>query len=181
MRKFRYTIFFFIVSSIYHVQVMAMDTYSKANIHTKLVIDSCMMPKLNKQVQVIKNHSIYLQVIISSSINSQKNSIINEFLVESVQSNDLKSCMLDGFNFLSCSDSSFTINQNICDGGRYYVQENLVFTYNQNGFYLTDYKRNITDRKAKTQDPKLTVYSTEKIGKLTFQELNRDLLNLITQ
>jgi hypothetical protein len=141
------------------------------------------MSKLNKQVRVVKsNKNNHLLVVISSSGNAKEGISSNGTFVESIQSNDLKKCMLDGFGFLSCRDSSFTIDQNICDGNRYYIQETLDFTYNEkeNDFYLTGYKQNRTDKIAADQDPKLTIYSKEKIGQLTFQELTRDLLNVIT-
>lgn len=183
MKKIHYSLFFLLVLSICHKQVIAIDMFSKANVQHESELDTCTMPKLNKQVRVIKsNKNNHLLVVISSSSNAKEGSRSNGTLVESIQSNDLKKCMLDGFGSLSCGDSSFTIDQNVCDGSRYYVQETLDFTYNEknNGFYLTGYKQNRTDKIAAEQDPNLIVYSKEEIGQLTFQELTRDLLNLIT-
>ena len=136
-------------------------------------IASCELTKTGKKISVIKTEN-KLQLVIS--IGSGKNIKQNDSFIET---QDARSniCPSEGFEDLSCSDSSFTIRQQVCTR-QSTIQE--IFTFvdgkDRNNVYLGLYKREIISKVAISKQMKVDIYSEQQIGKVKFKDVSRDYL-----
>lgn len=137
-----------------------------------ITVASCKLSDSDKTVSVLKKGS-NLQVIISSGTNMTIK--LNDSFVENKDASRI--CFSEGFNYLSCSATSFLIQQQVCTR-KLLIQES--FTFNQRkpskDFYLSQYQREEINKNATSKQAQTKVYTEKQMGLVEFQDVTRDYL-----
>jgi len=138
-----------------------------------IALATCKVSESGKKVSVLKKGN-NLVVFISSSTNL--NSKQNDSFVERRDAQS-RICFSEGFEQLSCSSSSFTIQQQVCTR-KLIIQESFTFIERKalDDFYLTHYRREEISKSKNSKQAQVKNYTTRQMGNIEFQDVTRDYL-----
>ncbi len=144
-----------------------------------ITLASCKLSKSGNKVSVLEAGNS-LGVFISTSENltiKQNNSFVERRDAQS------RICFSEGFEQLSCSPFSFTIQQQVCTR-QSIIHESFTFFERKglNDFYLTHYRREEISKSGHSKQPQVKIYTIREMGSIEFQDVTRDyLIRLVNQ